>query len=252
MLAYHGDSEMKAAILAELAESRRAGRLVKAQSALVGTSRSVGWTLNVASYEEYATRFGIPQPLAQLAHSLFEDLPNELAITWPERFMGAARPGADLSLVAWTFLHRILTDGAITPGISDERVAPHVAIVSDILRRKGCGHSISLGELDTALTGVSTAATTCRSAAMTAVSAAEATSMQAAEIAAFAASAATSAAMAVATVSPEAQAVAVTAAAEAAAEVSSPFLADLWASEAVIERTYALMSDVLIELMQAA
>ena len=249
MLAYHSDNAMKAAILAELAEIRRVGRLVKAQSLADGTSRDVSCTLKVASHAEYETRFGIPLSLAQLADSIVKDLPNELAQAWPGRFMGAARPGADLSRVAWKFMHRILTDTAITPGISDERVAPQIAIVSDIMRRKGDGDSVGRGELEAAIAGVSTAATACRSAAMLALSTIEATSVEVAETAA---SAAISAAMAAGAGSPEAQAAGVTAAAEAAAEVSSPFLATLWASEPAIEHTYVLMSDVLIELMQAA
>ena len=252
MLAFHSDNAMKAAILAELAEIRRVGRLVKAQSLADGTSRDVSCTLKVASHAEYETRFGIPLSLAQLADSIVIDLPNELAETWPERFMGAARPGADLSRVAWKFMHRILTDTAITPGISDERVAPQVAIVSDIMRRKGDGDSVCRGELEAAIAGASTAATACRSAVMAALSTNEATSVEVAEMAASATSAAISAATAAGAGSPEAQAAGVTAAAEAAAEVSSPFLATLWASEPVIEHRYVLMSDVLIELMQAA
>ena len=252
MLAYHSDNAMKAAILVELAEIRRVGKLVKAQSLADGTSRDVNRALKIASYAEYEARFGIPQSLAHLADSVVEDLPDELAETWLERFMGAARPGADLSRVVWKFLHRVLTDTAITPGISDERVAPQVAIVSDIVRRKGNGDSVCRGELEAAIAGVLTSATACQSAAKAALSTTEVTSVEVAEAAASAASAAISAAMAAGAGSPEAQAAGVTAAAEAAAEVSSPFLATVWASGPVIKHRYVLMSDVLIELMQAA
>ena len=48
-------------------------------------------------HAQYPVRWGIPEELARLEDALFENLPNGLAQVWPERFLVAIEPGADLS-----------------------------------------------------------------------------------------------------------------------------------------------------------
>src|SRR5262245_12543415 len=61
--------------------------------------------------------------LARLEDCIFDGLPNEQAMAWPERFMGTIAPGSDLSRVGWQFLHWLLTESGIGafahPHVSD-------------------------------------------------------------------------------------------------------------------------------------
>ena len=43
--------------------------------------------------------------LARLEDGIFENLPDDLAMTWPQRFLEAIPVGADLSQVGDKFLH---------------------------------------------------------------------------------------------------------------------------------------------------
>jgi hypothetical protein len=97
--AYHNDPQIKADILAQLAAHREADQLVKGQYWRDGKGCAVGCTIHSNDHAEYETHFGIPQMLARLKDCIFDGLPNEQAMAWPERFMGAIMPGSDLSRV---------------------------------------------------------------------------------------------------------------------------------------------------------
>ena len=122
LLAYHGLESTKAAILAQLSAHRAADDIVKGTYWEDGKGCAVGCTLHSGHHIEYEFRFGIPQMLARLEDCIFEGLPNGAARLWPERFMGAIRPGADLSRVGWQFQHWLLTDSAVNPGIGHPTV----------------------------------------------------------------------------------------------------------------------------------
>jgi hypothetical protein len=47
----------------------------------------------------YERELGIPKVLAHLEDEVFEGLPATIANDWPELFLSAVRPGADLSNV---------------------------------------------------------------------------------------------------------------------------------------------------------
>lgn len=111
--AYHNDPQIKADILAQLAAHREADQLVKGQYWRDGKGCAVGCTIHSNNHAEYETQFGIPQMLARLEDCIFDGLPNEQAMVWPERFMGAIVPGSDLSRVGWQFLHWLLTESGI-------------------------------------------------------------------------------------------------------------------------------------------
>jgi hypothetical protein len=113
MRAYHNDHQIKANILAQLAAHRAADQLTKGWYWRDGKGCAVGCTIHSNDHAEYETRFGIPQMLARLEDCIFDGLPNEQAMAWPERFMGAIVPGSDLSRVGWQFLHWLLTESRI-------------------------------------------------------------------------------------------------------------------------------------------
>jgi hypothetical protein len=143
MIAYHGRQSIKDDVLAKLAAHRAADELIQDYGYWRdGKGCAVGCTIEGSSHAKYETEFGIPQALARIEDSIFEALPVAQARLWPERFMGAIQPGADLSLVVWKFLRRIL-DAGVTAGISDPIVAPAIHKVNDLLEILGNGGDIS-------------------------------------------------------------------------------------------------------------
>lgn len=123
MIAYHNDPTVKADILEQLRRHREADELIQNESYWAdGKGCAVGCTLHSSNHEEYEPRFGIPVELALIEDAIFEYLPVEWARRWPERFMGAIEPGADLSLVAWKFLRWLVTTPEVNAGLDN----PHV------------------------------------------------------------------------------------------------------------------------------
>ena len=107
VLAYHGDPALKAAVLAQMADHRAAERLVTGTywDWTVGRGCAVGCLTHDpdGGHAEYPVRWGIPEELAWIEDEIFESLPLEDALAWPERFLAAIEPGADLSGIraAW-------------------------------------------------------------------------------------------------------------------------------------------------------
>jgi len=196
MLAYHSDPQIKTAILAQLALHREADEIVKGRYWENGKGCAVGCTIHSGQHVKYETRFGIPQLLARLEDAIFEGLPNGSAKEWPERFMRAVRPGADLSRVGWQFLHWLLTDKSVNPGIDHDLVKDAVKQCADAIALFAKGESAAWSAASAARSAAS-AAWSAASAAWSAASAASATwsaaSAASAESAASAASAAWSA-----------------------------------------------------------
>lgn len=56
------------------------------------------------NHSVYETELGIPAELAYLEDVIFEELPDDEHLTWPERFINAIPVGADLSLVTAKFM----------------------------------------------------------------------------------------------------------------------------------------------------
>ena len=118
MIAYHNNPSLKAAILRQLEMHREYDEIVKGQFWENGKGCAVGCTIHSENHIEYEASFGIPVMLAHLEDSIFEGLPNHLAMEWPGRFMSAIAPGADLSKVGWLFLYWLLTAETANPGIN--------------------------------------------------------------------------------------------------------------------------------------
>jgi len=133
MIAYHNDPKIKADILAQLETHAAADQIVKGQYWQDGKGCAIGCTIHSNDHMEYEARFGIPVMLARLEDCIFEGLPNDAAKTWPIRFMSAIEPGIDLSTVGWKFLHWLLTDETINPGITDPLVKDVVRQCADVL-----------------------------------------------------------------------------------------------------------------------
>ena len=177
MLAYHNDASIKSVILAELAMHRKADELVQGYGYwLDGKGCAVGCTIKSGDHIEYETRFGIPVTLARLEDCIFEGLPVELARQWPERFMSSIEPGKDLSLVSWQFLHWLLTEKSVNPGIDHPLVTDAVKQCADVIADLAAGKQVderaaSAAE-SAAASAARSAASAARSAAWSAASAA--------------------------------------------------------------------------------
>jgi hypothetical protein len=115
LLAYNGDKKLKAKLIRQIRDHRKAERLVKGtywQGNGDGRGCAVGCLTHDPSggHAKYETLWGIPKELAYLEDALFEALPTKEAQEWPERFLKAIKPGADLSLVWPRFAFRMLND----------------------------------------------------------------------------------------------------------------------------------------------
>ena len=133
LIAYHGSEAEKTAIITQLNAHRAADEIIKGQYWQNGNGRAVGCTVHSCDHSLYESRFGIPHMLARLEDCIFEGLPNDKAKDWPIRFMSAVNVGADLSLVGWKFLHWILTDEKINPGICHPLVRDAVAQAAAVI-----------------------------------------------------------------------------------------------------------------------
>ena len=95
----------KERLLEVLAEHRKADRIIQGHYWLNGRGCAVGCSIHdfAPGYENghqmYEDLFGIPEQLAELEDKIFEGLSITAAKKWPERFIRAIQPGADLSVV---------------------------------------------------------------------------------------------------------------------------------------------------------
>ena len=97
--AFHGDPAIKEKYLARVRAHAAADRLTQGTGWDGGKGCAVGCTLEAYDHSRYPTELGLPEWLARLEDSIFEGLPTELAMTWPERFLSAIPVGADLEPV---------------------------------------------------------------------------------------------------------------------------------------------------------
>lgn len=198
MLAFVGTVVSKQDMLAELVAHAEADELVKGQYWEDGKGCAIGCVLeSIRKIRGYKTidhtshgtaedETNIPEMVWHLVDSIFEGLPNRSAKEWPMRFTRSIAHGADLSLVGWQFLHWLLTDKRVNPGIDHDLVRDAVRRCADVLAPLAKGGPAKAGAGKSAASAAS---------AVSAASAASAASVaRAAEGAASAAWAASSAA----------------------------------------------------------
>ena len=68
-----------------------------------GKGCAVGCTIHSADHNQYEKKLGIPIWLARVEDRLFEGMSNKSAKAWPEQFLRAINPGADLNKVRAPF-----------------------------------------------------------------------------------------------------------------------------------------------------
>jgi hypothetical protein len=258
LIAYHGRAADKAAILATLSRHREADALVQGYGYWKdGKGCAVGCTINSGDHAEYEPRFGIPQALARLEDSIFEGLPVDLARQWPERFMGAIAPGADLSRLHWHLLHWLLTTPSVNPGIKHPLVRDAVKRCADLIADLAAGKAPNQSAAESAASAAWSAESAAASAAWSAESAAASAAWSAAESAAesarsAAASAARSAESAAWSAENAARSAARSAESAESAARSAAMSAESAAESAAESGAWVAISDRLIELIKLA
>jgi hypothetical protein len=231
LVAFHGDPEIKREYLARVEAHRKADEIVSGVYWERGKGCAVGCTIHGNDHRAYERELGIPTVLARLEDRLFEVLYAtgnvDLAKAWPERFLSAAKPGADLSLVWPKFAVWLLSDAAAGVIRFAKREATKAAIegVSALYLRWAAGDKPATSEWE--------------SARKIADAAADADAADAAAAAAYAAAAAAAYAAAAA-------------AAYAAAADAADAAAYADASRNARSKHYVLMADKLIEIIEAS
>lgn len=145
MLAYHNNQAIKATYLARVRAHRKADELIKGQYWKNGKGCAVGCTVHSSSHADYEIELGIPEQLARLEDAIFEGLPNGMAKRWPEKFLSAIKPGADLSLVRHRFAAWLLSAGSGLLKIVPENKS-FIAAVAALHQRAGRGEIVSDAE----------------------------------------------------------------------------------------------------------
>jgi hypothetical protein len=140
MLAYHNDQNIKNKYLARVHEHRLRDELIQRTGWENGKGCAVGCTLEAYDHSRYPIELGIPLHLAHLEDRLFELQTTEDALAWPERFLSAIQPGADLSRVWPEWAVWMLTDadhGVIRYAGKREDVRLAIQRVADLWRKGG-------------------------------------------------------------------------------------------------------------------
>ena len=110
LLAYNNDPKLKKSVLKEMADHVANDRLVKGKYWKDGKGCAVGCLINSGNHIEYESRFGIPKELAKLEDEIFEGLPNDKSMVWPEKFLSSFKVGKDYSKVWNRFAVWMLID----------------------------------------------------------------------------------------------------------------------------------------------
>ena len=110
--AYFGDAAIKERYLARVRAHRAADELIAGATGQGGKGCAVWCTFDAYEHARGPIEIGVPTELMELNDFIFESLPrgSEAQMGWPERFLAAPKPGADLRLVWDRFTLWILTE----------------------------------------------------------------------------------------------------------------------------------------------
>jgi hypothetical protein len=144
MLAYHNNAKLKKSVVATMAKHRKADNLLQGYAYWKdGKGCAVGCLIEGSDHGEYETRFGIPRILARLEDRIFEGLPVKEARKWPERFLSAIKPGADLSSV-WpkVAVFMLNKEHGVLQYAKTDKTRKAIQDVSDLYQRINNGEKI--------------------------------------------------------------------------------------------------------------
>lgn len=108
MQAFHNDKKIQKKFLTRIRAHAKADELVKGKYWENGHGCAVGCTIHGSNHADYETELGIPEWLARVEDTFFENLPAEIAKAWPVKFLEAVNIGSDLSKIKAPFMIYIL------------------------------------------------------------------------------------------------------------------------------------------------
>lgn len=169
MIAFHGKIDVKEFYINRIREHAKADEIVKGRYWENGKGCAVGCTIHSGDHAAYETELGIPEWLARCEDTFFENLPNDKAKVWPEKFLSAINVGADLEKVKKPFLIYLLNENLKT--LDSLKVDPeHKEVVAVIEQTKAA--TVQVIKAHETGEGLEAAGSAARSAAWSAESAA--------------------------------------------------------------------------------
>lgn len=143
-LAFHNDAALQAAVLAEVDAHVAADRVIQRTYGSKKGACFIGCLAGDNNPRRVWERTGFPEMLTRIAENIFEGLPAKECPAFFSDVLHAPRLGADLSLVAWQFLHMEVRDALEQYGTPEVRSGCAKAL--DVLERKALGKRVSKGE----------------------------------------------------------------------------------------------------------
>lgn len=98
------NQETKDKYIARVKAHAEADAIIKGSYWQDGKGCAVGCTIEGSDHDRYETELGIPKEIAFLEDTIFENLPNDVAMKFPLRFLEAVPVNADLSKVLAKFV----------------------------------------------------------------------------------------------------------------------------------------------------
>jgi hypothetical protein len=96
MRSFHGDDAIKQKYLDRVRKHRELDNIIQGTGWEDGKGCAVGCTLENYDHYSYPIELGLPKWLAHLEDRIFEGLPGEEAMFWPEQFLSAIPVGSGL------------------------------------------------------------------------------------------------------------------------------------------------------------
>jgi hypothetical protein len=148
MIAFHGDSSIKAKYVARVKAHAVADEIVHGQYWKNGKGCAVGCTIHSGDHAAYEREIGVPVILARLEDRLFEAMQNGDAKEFPLRFISAIRPGADLSRVWYQFALWLLVDAVdgVIKFAKTEKTKEAILSVAALYSRAARGETVEREE----------------------------------------------------------------------------------------------------------
>lgn len=99
MRAFHGSQEIKDKYIARVRKHRELDHLIQGVGWENGRGCAIGCTLESYDHSRYPDELGLPMWLAYIVDHIFENLPTDNAMEWPEQVLSAIPVGADVEKV---------------------------------------------------------------------------------------------------------------------------------------------------------
>ena len=161
MKAFNNDIAVKEKYLSRVRAHRAADEIMKGQYWAGGRGCAVGCTIHSSDHQSYEAELGLPEWLAYLEDAIFEGLPLEQAVLWPERFLEAIPVGADVEPVLAKFLIWLMDGVRI---YADERGVPAIGAIIGLWRRVAAGEAVPPQEWNAAWAACDAAWAACDAA----------------------------------------------------------------------------------------